>query len=245
MHRDKKGMLNLDTMTAEKTINHSPINEQTPSRQHRAAGEGEDNQSRESNETLADTNESPSRAKTRLVYLWSGVMVSLGLATCIVFIVGHLLGNSWLNVHMFKSTEAPALDHEERIHETGERHMAAPYPPQHGHSNKVTSAVVRMPLPTTETSTADRVVIQVGAFREKENAERLVRRLVDKGYNAYLDTGIVNNQGPFYWVRLRGYANESVAKTTVDRLKKEEGLNDSFALTVMSGDEKNLPPAQQ
>jgi hypothetical protein len=238
-------MLNLDTMTAEKTIKQSPINEQAPSPHHRAEGEIEDNQSRETNETLADMNESSSQPKTRLVYLWSGLMVSLGLATCIVFIVGHLLGNLWLNMHMFESTEGPAPDHEERIHKTGERHMAAPYSPRPGHSNKVTSAVVRMPLPTTETSSTDMFVIQVGAFREKENAERLVRRLVGKGYSAYLDTGIVNNQGLFYWVRLRGFANESVARTTVDRLKKEEGLNDSFALTVTSGDEKNLPRSQQ
>lgn len=239
-------MLNLSAMTAEKMIKQSPLNEQAPSHHHSAEGEGADNQSRETNETLADTNESPSQAKTRLFYPWSGMMVSLILAACIVFIMGHLLGNSWLNVHMIRSTEGPGPGHKERIHETEDRHMADTFSPQHVRPNKVTSAIVPMPpLPTTETLSADRVVIQVGAFREKENAERLVKKLIDKGYNVYVDKGMVNNQGLFYRVRLRGYPSESAARTAVDHLKKEEGFTDSFTVTLTPGDEKRLSSAQQ
>jgi cell division septation protein DedD len=89
-----------------------------------------------------------------------------------------------------------------------------------------------MAEPKTDPSTAGRVVIQVGAFREKANAEPLLRELEEKGYDTYLEARIVKNFGFLYLVRLRGYASESAARTVIDRLEKEEGLKDSFTLTL-------------
>ncbi len=232
-------------MIVENKIKQQPINELAKSRQHRAESEVSENQHKGTKEALVNTKERASQAKTKLFHPWSGQIVVLGIATCIVFVVGHLLGNSWLNVRKIESNEFPALDYEERDHDRGDISMAETFSPQQGLYDKPTSAVVHMPVPKAETSSAGRVVIQVGAFREKANAELLFRKLVEKGYNAYLDKGIVKNRGLFYWVRLRGYANERVARTTLGRLKKEEGLNDSFALTVTGGDERSLTPALQ
>jgi len=229
-----KGILKIHKMKAENKIKQHPINELEKSHQHRGT-----------KEALINNKERASQTKTRIFHPWSGLIVSLGLAICIVFVVGHLLGNSWLNVQKIESNEFPAPDYEERDHETGDMSMAETFSPQQGPSDKATSTVVHMPDPNAETSRAGRVVIQVGAFREKENAELLFRKLVEKGYNAYLDKGIVKNLGLFYWVRLRGYANERVARMTIGRLKKEEGLNDSFTLTVTGGDERSLTPAPQ
>jgi cell division septation protein DedD len=89
-----------------------------------------------------------------------------------------------------------------------------------------------MPEPKADPSTAERVVIQVGAFREKANAELLLRELEKKGYDTYLEARITKNSRFFYFVRLRGYASESAARTVIDRLEKEEGLNEPFTLTL-------------
>lgn len=240
-----KGILKIHKMKAENKIKQQPINELAKSRQHLAELEVSENQHKGTKEALINNDERASQTKTRIFHPWAGLIVSLGLATCIVFVVGHLLGSSWLNVQKIESNKFSVLDHEEHDHETGDMSMAETFSPQQGLHDKATSAVVHMPDPKAVTFKAGRVVIQVGAFREKANAELLFRKLVEKGYNAYLDKGIVKNLGLFYWVRLRGYANERVARTTIGRLKKEEGLNDSFALTVTGGDERSLTPALQ
>jgi cell division septation protein DedD len=123
--------------------------------------------------------------------------------------------------------------------------MAETFSLQQGLYHKGTSAVVHMPEPKLETPRAGRVVIQVGAFREKAEAELLLRTLGEKGYNGYLDAGIVKNLGLLYRVRLRGYASERAARAAIGRLEKEEGLKGSFVLTVDGGGGRSLTPALQ
>lgn len=198
--------------------------------------------------------------------------VSLVLATCIIFIVGHLLGKSWFKLQESLphhttirgrvasqpdgSDRLPAIvkpvvypqglpDPEEGSKETEDMSMPETFSSQQGLYDKAISAAAHMPEPKADPSTTGRVVIQVGAYRKKANAELLLRELEEKGYDAYLDKRIVQNLGLLYQVRLRGYASESAAGTAMAQLRKQEGLNDSFTLTVDGAGRGSQAPALQ
>lgn len=79
-------------------------------------------------------------------------------------------------------------------------------------------------------------VIQVGAFRSVARAEKLQKRLQDKGYDVYLETHALPDLGLIHRVRIRGYMSLGDAREEMERLHEEEGL-DSFALPM----EPDLP----
>ena len=74
-------------------------------------------------------------------------------------------------------------------------------------------------------------VIQVGAFRRRARAENLQKALKDKGYDTYLEKHTLTEFGVFHRVRIRGYADLDAAKTEMERLHKEEGL-DSIIIKI-------------
>ena len=76
------------------------------------------------------------------------------------------------------------------------------------------------------TKTAN-LLIQVGTFRQRANALRLMRRLEEKGYDAYVEERTLKNWGLLYLVRLQGYTSVSAAETEMAGLKKQ-GLHDAF-----------------
>jgi DedD protein len=65
-------------------------------------------------------------------------------------------------------------------------------------------------------------MLQVGAFKSRENADSEVRRLVAKGYSAVVVTG-----GSLFRVRVGPYAQRADADRAATRLSKEEGLTPS------------------
>jgi len=256
------GILEIHKMKDANKTKEQFIDELAKSRRQLAESEASKTQPKGAEEALVESEERASQLKARIFHPRSRLIVSLGLATCIVFVVGHLLGKSWLKVQkgkslsdqsalrgkiatqLYGSNESPDLgeatasaqgDRKESTQKRGDMRMAETFSPQQGLYHKATSAVVHMPEPKAETPRAGRVVIQVGAFREKAKAELLLRKLGEKGYDAYLDAGIVNNLGLLYRVRLRGYASERAARAAIGRLEKEGGLEGSFVLTVEGG----------
>jgi len=234
------------------------INELPKSRPHFAELEVSETQHKGAEEAPVANKERASQSKTRTFHPGSRLIVSLVFATCIVSVVGHLLENSWLNVQKseslphhtetrerianqpHESNESPDLgepaayaqaDRKEGTQDIGDMSMTEDFSLQQGLYDKATSAVVHMPK--AEASRAGRVVIQVGAFREKAKAELLLRKLGGKGYHTYLDARIVKNLGLTYRVRLQGYPSQRAARTAIGRLQEEEGLDDSFALTAL------------
>lgn len=79
-------------------------------------------------------------------------------------------------------------------------------------------------------SKAEHPVIQVGAFRVKATAERLIRRLRDKGHNPYMEIGTLHDLGLIHRVRLRGYDSVAGARRAMVRLKAQ-GFDDVFVLS--------------
>ncbi len=70
---------------------------------------------------------------------------------------------------------------------------------------------------------AGRYSIQVGAFGEKARADRLAKRLRDKGYDTYII--IITIEGRrFHRVRVGRLATEAEAQELATKLKKEENL---------------------
>ncbi len=210
-------------------------------------------------EALIGSKNRTSLLKVKAFPPWFTFTVSLVLAICIIFILGHLVGDSWLKLqepvpHPTTKTDriasqpdgldrSPAMgeplvypqglpDREEDSQETRDIGVAEAFSSQEGLYEEAPSAGPSMPEPKADPSTAEKVVIQVGAFREKANAEPLLRELKKKGYDTYLEARIVKKFGFLYLVRLRGYASESAARTVIDRLEKEEGLNEPFTLTL-------------
>ena len=100
--------------------------------------------------------------------------------------------------------------------------------PQQKPEDKMTSTPAHVSESKTEATKAGNLIIQVGAFRERLTAEGLMRRLQEKGYDAYLAPRTLKNLGLVNLVRLRGYASENAARTVIAQLEKEEKLDDSF-----------------
>ena len=93
--------------------------------------------------------------------------------------------------------------------------------------NKTAHMGIPAPDLKTRASKAGKVVIQIGAFRQTAKAERLTKKLQEKGYDAYVEERILKNWGLLYLVRVQGYTTVSAAETEMVRLKKQ-GLHDAF-----------------
>ena len=72
-----------------------------------------------------------------------------------------------------------------------------------------------------------KLIIQLGAFRERSIAEDLKERLKEAGYDAYLEEAEVKDKGFFYRLRVRCCSSRAEANALRTQLKKQ-GFGDSF-----------------
>ena len=101
--------------------------------------------------------------------------------------------------------------------------VAAPAPPA-PHAREATRLRTEAPSPSTASpSTAERFAVQVGAFSENENAERLAENLRKKGFDAYVSAGAKVTQ-PRWRVRVGPFPDRKEAERAAGRLKKNEKL---------------------
>ena len=66
------------------------------------------------------------------------------------------------------------------------------------------------------------VTIQVAAFKDRKHANRLVKKLKKKGYQAYIVTGKNSENVTWHRVRIGNIRNENDALTIIGRLKKDK-----------------------
>ncbi len=93
------------------------------------------------------------------------------------------------------------------------RESAPPKPP-------VPSAAAALPSTASAGSTKGGFVVQVAATRERKEADAIVRRLVGKGYPAFVT---LPASGPrMFRVRVGTFADRRQAESTATRLRKEE-----------------------
>lgn len=71
--------------------------------------------------------------------------------------------------------------------------------------------------------------LQVGSFAERQSADRLVARLVRKGYSAYMMEARLQDQGVRYRVRVGSFSDKKRARVLAERLAKREGLQSFVA----------------
>mmetsp|Transcript_8512 Transcript_8512/g.4643 ORF Transcript_8512/g.4643 Transcript_8512/m.4643 type:complete len:207 (+) Transcript_8512:2117-2737(+) len=68
----------------------------------------------------------------------------------------------------------------------------------------------------------DAFTIQIASFKDSDDAENLVKKLKDKGYNAYKVMAGVSNKGIWYRVRIDNLRNKKDVYETLARLKKDK-----------------------
>jgi cell division protein FtsN len=67
-----------------------------------------------------------------------------------------------------------------------------------------------------------RFTVQVGAFKERRDAEQLLLSLKDKGYSARLDVAEISGKGTWFRVRVGKFANRAEADHLVTKLQDQE-----------------------
>ena len=74
---------------------------------------------------------------------------------------------------------------------------------------------------------AERLIIQLGAFRKKITADGLMKRLREKGYEPNIKVKNTKDKSLYYRIRLRGYGSMAAARKARAQLAKQ-GFRDSF-----------------
>ena len=99
---------------------------------------------------------------------------------------------------------------------------------------KKTTVSTLKPESKSKGTNTGKVILQLGAFREKRAAEGLKRRLMDKGYDAYLEKVEVKGKGRVHRVRIRCCSNLTEARAVKAQLRKQ-----GFGKPFIVGQKKN------
>ncbi len=63
--------------------------------------------------------------------------------------------------------------------------------------------------------------IQVASLKKPEAADRVVKKLMKKGYHAYITSAKIPGKGIWYRVRIGDFKTKAEARSTLNKLKKE------------------------
>ncbi len=78
--------------------------------------------------------------------------------------------------------------------------------------------------PPAMTKSSGEYTIQVSAFQDKAQADRMVDRLKGKGYDAFVTKAVIPGRGIWYRVRVGKYASRDAAENVAANLKRKEGI---------------------
>jgi type II secretory pathway predicted ATPase ExeA/cell division protein FtsN len=98
---------------------------------------------------------------------------------------------------------------------------------QESFDSKVKTAGTPRSVTKPQGAVTGKVIFQLGAFREKRNAEDLKRKLEAKGYDAYLVEAGAKEKGIRYRVRVRCCSNAAEERAVKAQLN-EQGFGDAF-----------------
>lgn len=126
--------------------------------------------------------------------------------------------------------ETPVLPRAEKVPATSTESSHVKEKPD----EKKTTVSTLKPESKSKGTNTGKVILQLGAFREKRAAEGLKRRLMDKGYDAYLEKVEVKGKGRVHRVRIRCCSNLTEARAVKAQLRKQ-GFGKSFIV----GQKKN------
>jgi cell division protein FtsN len=78
---------------------------------------------------------------------------------------------------------------------------------------------------TQNTPSGKMFTIQIGSSEVKQEADKLLKTYILKGYDAYISSGVVNYK-TYYRVRIGKYSSEEIAKKAAEELKTKENLKE-------------------
>jgi DedD protein len=77
------------------------------------------------------------------------------------------------------------------------------------------------PAPPEATAPSGAFTLQLGASQNRDDAERMVSRLREKGYAPYITTADVPGKGTFYRVRMGSFATKEAASRYLEDFRRE------------------------
>ena len=177
--------------------------------------------------------------ETKSSYLLLTLFAGLGLLVCLILGILFFSGASGTNLQV-DETLPPLNEVRGKItskpgwpsKSPGLFHPDPPALPHIGQQvivsdDTMTSAPAHVRESNTDHKQAGYLVIQLGAFRNKIKADDLMKRLLEKGYEPYMEAKKVKNTEPYYRVRLRGYTAMAQVRKERTQLTKQ-GFRDSF-----------------
>jgi cell division septation protein DedD len=68
----------------------------------------------------------------------------------------------------------------------------------------------------------------LGAFRDEEKAQALMKKFQEKGYDAFTQPGVTKNRSPIYRVLVNKYEDRKTAKKMAGEIQIKEQIETSL-----------------
>ncbi|UCE42686.1 MAG: SPOR domain-containing protein [Candidatus Aminicenantes bacterium] len=91
---------------------------------------------------------------------------------------------------------------------------------------------VEPPKPTVSSPSQNAYWIQIGAYSNQQNANKLAEEYKQKGYNAVVIEPSPSDRRKLYRVRLGGYATRALAEDARDKLAQQENKKETDYLII-------------
>jgi DedD protein len=185
---------------------------------------------------MSDRNNSSNR---QVVHIFIGFLILFVLAFSLGVVVGKGLGGaqSWINkkgesmknLTDFKETgKTPE--------ETAERKPISEQIPTPFEEKKLSSTpapkdikietmgITKKDIAVFRGETDGRYTVQIGAFQREEEAKKIVKSLISKGYPAFIKSVDIPGKGTWYRIRVGKFKTREEAELYGDNLKKDPDI---------------------
>ncbi|MER3446143.1 MAG: hypothetical protein C4291_04570 [Candidatus Dadabacteria bacterium] len=191
---------------------------------------------------MSDRNNSSNR---QVVYLFLGFLILFVFAFSLGVVVGKGLGGSQSrivrkgesekNLPEFKESEKTPEGIIERKQmseqtqtptpiEEEEKEELSPPPPPKGMEAETKGAAKKDIAVSPGEKTEGRYTVQIGASQREEEAKKIVKRLISKGYPAFIKSVEIPGKGTWYRIRVGTFKTREEAELYGDNLKKDPDI---------------------
>jgi DedD protein len=198
---------------------------------------------------MSDRNNNSSNRQ--VVYLFLGFLILFVFAFSLGVVVGKGLGGSqsWMakkgeppkNLSEFKEAEktpdiiggekpiaeqTPALveqgEEQSETTKVGEEKKLSPPPTPESIKTETKKAVKKDIAVATSGETQGRYTVQIGASQKEEEAKKIVKTLISRGYPAFIKAAEIPGKGTWYRIRIGTFKTREEAELYGNNLKKDD-----------------------